>query len=110
MKQVALLFALVSLTMVSAQDAFAQTAELPPVHATWLKLTGDSIRLEYSVPSASGAWPTVIVLPDRFGIGESVRGATVVAITPHTVTLAMRGQTKVLQVERELLRRAARAR
>ncbi|MBN2505856.1 MAG: hypothetical protein JXQ71_04095 [Verrucomicrobia bacterium] len=50
----------------------------------------------------------VIFDGNSYAVGERVHGAKVVSITPRTVTLSMRGLTRVLDVEAELLRRGRR--
>lgn len=58
----------------SSPPSTAQPTSLPPVRAMWVTLNNDSVRIEYSTPSITGTWPSVIVLSDRFGIGNGVRG------------------------------------
>ena len=50
--------------------AGAQTAD---VHARWYRLQGDSILVEYALPTVDAVRPAVIVLSDRFGAQENVR-------------------------------------
>ncbi|MBE0643155.1 MAG: dienelactone hydrolase family protein [Bacteroidetes bacterium] len=55
--------------------------QVPEVHARWIRLEMDSIRVEYALPNAEAVRPAVIVLGDRYGMQENLRATLKVLAT-----------------------------
>jgi dienelactone hydrolase len=60
------------LLLILLTAAIASAQQQPTVLARWHPVGGDSLRVEYLLPDATGR-PAVIVLSDRYGLQENVR-------------------------------------